>query len=278
LIQDGFPLKLLDMVIPGQSISMRLLEKGVILEMAPDAYKVIGILRYINKTIREQYEKKNKGREWHKRFRDAFLQLYKTTSNPSFYRQAHYHAVLGGDTINISAFNIPELSRCVQSWYDTRQLRDALWGYQQIKKYRQLTAKESMHEASSLMRTNSIPKGKEAYKELMRRYPNWSGLRNSLIDSLIATGKYAEDALDQLKLVKSEKRDSYWHRQAARCYRQLEMRPSSYKEYEKAILSAPSYIAYPIIKELITYAKEIDDVDVVEEWEGYSLKILKLSA
>jgi hypothetical protein len=156
LIQDGFPLKLLDMVIPGQSISMRLLEKGVILEMAPDAYKVIGILRFINKTIREQYEKKNKGREWHKRFRDAFLQLYKTTSNPSFYRQAHYHTVLGGDTSGISAFNIPELSRCVQSWYDTRQFKDALWGYSQIKKYRQLTAKESMHEASSLMHTNLI--------------------------------------------------------------------------------------------------------------------------
>jgi hypothetical protein len=56
------------------------------------------------------------------------------------------------------------------------------------------------------------------------------------------------------------------------------MRPNSYGEYEKAILSAPSYEAHPIIKELITYAKEINDVDVVEEWEGYSLKILNLSA
>lgn len=278
MIKDGFPLLLLEIISRHQDISSRFLEKGVIIEIAPNTYKTLNVLEHIDKSVKEKLESDNKIKKWHKSFKIAFQELYENTSNPLYFRQMHYHSVLAGDTITVSAYNITEISKCTETWYTSRHLRDALWGYEQIKRFRSLTEKERMREASCLMRTGDIDGGKKQYAELIRLFPYWSGLRSSFIDSLIATGECAGDAVDQLGLVPEKKRDYYWNRQMARSFRQLARRKDAVKEYENAILSAPLHDAHQIIKELITYGREAYDTDLVDEWEDYSLRVLKISA
>lgn len=275
LIQDGFPLSLLDIVSGSSSLSIKLLEKGLILEVAPGVYKVLGILKYINVEVRKKYN--DKSRKWNKIFHDAFRQLYNITSNPTYYRQAHYHAILGGEKIESSAYNVAEISKCTETWYRSKHLKDTLWGCREIKKHRKLTAKESMWEASCIMRRESIDDGRKAYDKLIGEYPYWKGLRGSLIDSQIATGERAEDALKQLSCTNEKDKDYYQFRQAARCYRQLGKKAKAYEEFGKAILQAPNVHADKIISELILYAKKNKDTDVVEEWQKYRTNILKTS-
>lgn len=274
LVKDGFPLNLLEIISDKASISTRLLGMGLILEISSGVFKALSVLRYINKTIRENYDKSEK--KWHMRFQRAFQQLYRTTSNPIYYRQAHYHAVLGGESVAISAYNISEISKCADTWFGSRHYDDALWGFRKIRNFRQLTAKESMRLASCLMRTGSVASGRDAYRELMAKYRNWPGLRNSFIDSLIATGVCAKEALEQLELVSADIRDYYWYRQAARCYRQLNRRKDSYDQYEEAILVAKMHYARSIIKELIFYAKEVNDKEKIEQWLEYNSKYMKI--
>ena len=277
LIPDNFPLKLVNMVTGNHSISQKLMEKGLLLQVAPNRYRPIGILQSLNRQTREIYEKNQVEKKWHGKFYNVYQLLYKELSDPSFYRLARYHALLSGEKIESSAFNIPQISECAESWHSSKNFKDALWAYREIQKKRKLTPKEEMRMASCLLRTEKLSKGKGLYENLKDRYPDWLGVKNSYIDSLLSTGKCAPDALEQLVGIDVQKRDYYWHRQIARCYRQLSKRKDSYDEYEKAILNAPLREAYYIIKELITYAREIRDTDKVDEWTDYAKEHLKIS-
>lgn len=264
LINDGFPLCLIDNISDDPLLAKKIIEKGLIIKASDVSYKAISVLKFIDNSLKEKYTNNLIEVKWNKIFCETFNQLYKITSSPIYYRQAQYHAILSGEKILVSAYNISEISNCTEIWYKKGYRQDALWGYQEIKKVRKLFPRELMNEASCLLRTGRIIEGKEAYIRLIGQFPDWHGLRSSFIDSLISSGKCSEEALEKLNLIDDAHRDYYWHRQVARCYKQLNRRANSYCEYEKALNSTYARYVHSIIYELINYAVDSNDIEYIE--------------
>ncbi len=268
LVQDAFPLKFVDMVTEDSMTTKRLLEKGLLLESSPGRFKPLGILQHPKKGDTEQDESDQADQKWHQVFADVFERLYEVESDPSFYRQAYYHATLAGNERELTAYNLPEISTCAESWVGSKMYEDAIWAYRQIQEKRKLHRREQMKMASCLIRTNEVTEGTKLYQDLFKQYKTWRGVKNSYVDSLLYIGGHADRALKVLlKIPERERDDYYWHRQAAICYRQLSKRSEAYEEYEKAIINAPAIRKeWQLILDLITYAREVGDNEKEGEW------------
>lgn len=268
LVQDAFPLKLVDMVAEDSMTTKKLLEKGLLLENSPGRFKPLGILQHPKIGGKKQDESDQADQNWHQVFADAFERLYESESDPSFYRQAYYHATLAGNERELTAYNLPEISTCAESWVGSKMYNDAVWAYRQIQEKRKLHKREQMKMASCLIRTNEVTEGTKLYQDLFKRYKTWRGVKNSYVDSLLYIRGHADRALKVLlKIPERERDDYYWHQQAARCYRQLSKRSEAYGEYETAIINAPAIRKeWQLILDLITYAREVGDNEKEGEW------------
>lgn len=272
--KEGIPLALLKAIFGNDSFQNILLEKGFLLQEAPGYYKALAILKFINNSATNIAEEEAIERKWNTEFHRAYLYLYKCKSDPSYLRNARYHSLAIGERFEVTSYNVAEVSKCAESWYRSKHYEEALWGYQEIKKLRPLASKELMREASCLLRANFVKDGKIAYENLLRKYPNWNGLKNSYIDSLLAAGQCSKEALELLSSIPEGNRDSYWHKQSARCYGQLSKKREAYAEYQAAILSSTNRDAINLTKELISFARENGDNDVLEEWQIYLTRYL----
>jgi len=276
LVKDYFPLKFVDMVTEDSMITKKLLEKGLLIESSPGRFRPLQILRMYNKVIRDRDEKKQIEKKWHLVFANVFQRLYDGASTPSFYRQSYYHATLSGSKRHLISYHYPELSMCADSWFSSKKYGDALWAYQNIQKIRKLHPKEQMRLASCLIRAGEFPEGDALYHDLFTRYRDWHSVKNSYVDSLLSRRGKEKIALKALSKIPQGKREYYWHRQAARCYRRLVNREKTYKEYEAAILDSPINDALSIIHELVNYARGVGDNAKEEEWLDYAWNKLKL--
>jgi len=277
LVQDAFPLKFVDMVIENNVLSRKLLEKGLLVENSRGRFRPLGIVGGFIRANKSRDERNKIEKKWHQVFADVFRRLYAIESDPSFYRQYYYHAALAGDKSELKVYNLPEISSCAESWDRSGNFADALWAYRKIQESRRLHPREQMRMAKCLIRTNNIDDGKKLYQDLLNRYKDWKGVKSSYADSLLYIGGHAKKALNVLSKIPKEERDYYWHRQAARCYRQLSKRNEAYKEYEEAILSSPMREVWQTIQELVNYAREGGDDETEREWiEDYTWNRLKL--
>jgi len=276
LVKNAFPLKFVGMVIGDFEIAKKLLEKGLILESSHERFLPLGVVRNFYKTDTEKDVSKLDELKWHEIFADVFYRLYQNESDPSFFRQSYYHATLAGNKSDFSAYRVPEIAICADFWYKSKRYSDSLWAHKKIQEKRSLHSKEQMKMASCLIRTNEFKEGKKSYLDLIWRYKTWLGVKSSYIDSLLFTGSHAESAKNMLFKIPEIERGFYWHRQAARCYRQLSKRKDAYKEYEEAILDSPSHTVWQVIQELINYAHEAGDGDTECKWLEHGWKYLKI--
>lgn len=248
------------------------------MEISPGRFKPLGILRYYSKVSKDQDKSSQINQKWHLIFADVFKRLYNIESDPSLYRQAYYHEALAGNKGGLTAYHLPEISNCADTWYQSKKFVDALWAYRKIQEKRTLHPKEKMKIASCLIRTNkmTITEGQKLYNDLFRQYRNWSGVKNSYVASLLYIGGHANTALNTLSKIPEKERNSYWYLQSARCYKQLYLRDEAYNEFEEAILQAPMSQVWPIIQELIVFTRETGDNEKEEEWLKYAWNNLKL--
>ena len=203
--------------------------------------------------------------------------MYNLESDPSFYRQAYYHSTLAGNKSELSIYHLPEITSCADSWYQSKNYIDSLWAYKIIQEKRNLHPKEQMKMSSCLIRTkDDVKEGIKLYHDLIRRYKTWKGVKSSYIDSLLFIGGHTQSAMNMLFKISERERDYYWHRQAAKCYRQLSKRKDAYKEYEEAILQSAPQIVWHVIHELVVYAREVGDDDTEAEWLKYAWNYLNI--
>jgi hypothetical protein len=276
LIKEPFSLKLIDMATQDSMLTKKLFEKGLLTESLPGRFRPLGIFRYLDNTDKDREKRNQIEQKWHLGFAKIFQRLYDVESDPSLYRQAHYHAALAGDKKQLVAYNLPEISTCADSWYRSRKYDDALWAYSKIQEKRRLHPQEQMRTASCLVRSNKLLEGDKLFENLFKRYKDWHSAKSSYVDSLLSVGGKANKALKILYRIPEENRDYYWHLQGAKCNRQIANRKEAYKEYEDAIIASPKESTWSIIHEFIIYAREVGDNDKEWEWLDYAWNKLKL--
>ncbi len=276
LVKDSFPLKFVDMATEDSMITKKLMETGLLVESSPGRFRPLEIIQRQSPKIKEPDKKNQIEKKCHSVFVKVFQRLYNETSNPSFYRQAYYHATLSGYKKDFIAYHFPELSMCAGSWFRSKKYDDVVWAYRNIEKIRELHSKEQMWLASCLIRKKEFREGDDLYQDLFRRYESWDGAKYSYVDSLLYIRGEEPKALNILSKIPQENREQYWHLRAARCYRRLHNREKTYQEYEAAILNSPMNDVWSNIHEFVNYASAVGDSAEEEEWLNYAYNELKI--
>ena len=276
LVKIAFPLKFVDMATEDSLITKKMMEKGLLVESSAGRFRPLEILQLQSRGIREQDTKNQIEKKWHLVFFKVFQRLYSESSDPSFYRQAYYHAALSGYKKDFIAYHFPEISMCAESWFRSKKYDDAVWAYRNIKKIRELHSKEQMRMASCLIREKKFREGDDLYQDLFRRYENWDGVKYSYVDSLLYIRGKEQKALNILSKIPPENRERYWHLQAARCYRRLYNREKTYQEYEDAIINSRMNEVWSVIHEFGSYAHSVGDRAKEKEWLEYAHNRLKI--
>lgn len=274
LVRNSFPLKLIDLIAQNSKLKNTLLEKGFLIENSQGLFRILGILDGLSQR-KHEVKKDIKEKNDHQTLAGAFKTLYEIDSNPLYYRESYYHSALSGNMI-YSAYSIPELSSCADSWYKSKKYEDALWAYSKIKEKRPLYQKENMRIASCLIRTKKMDEGKLIFTELIRKYPEWLGVRYSYIDSLLAIGNHATSALKIAEKIPDSEKYERKHIRLARCYKELNNRLKAYEEYENVILQSNNSEVWSVIKEMTSYARDNGDNDKEIEWLDHAWDKLKI--
>ena len=274
LIQIPVPTEFVEMLC-GEKIAIELLEKGFLVQEIPGRFRLLTILTKIRIEKHGKEEIQLLETNLHKKISSLFYDLYKNNSDPSFLRQAYHHQLLSGNK-KISTYILPQLSEAAEFWFSNHKYSECIWAYETIQKERKLHSREQLRFASCLIRTQKITEGMKEYNELIKKYNTWKGVKSSYVDSLIYAGVHIKTALKVLDQIPEHDRDTYWHRQKARCYIQINKRMDAYSEYETAILGSKKYESWNIIRELIAYAHKVGDDDKEYEWLDYAWTHLML--
>lgn len=164
----------------------------------------------------DEFEKPDNGIDLHKKIVLQYAQLYREDNDPRWLRELYYHTIVAGDPQKLEEFGLAYKSEIFWAgdyWFrHLKRYDEALWAFETVRKLGLKTDFTEMRFAACLMRVRKPEKvaaGVALYSALIKRNPNWYGVKTSFIDSLLWLKRY-QDALDKLIEYQMPNNDDSW--------------------------------------------------------------------
>lgn len=200
---------------------------------------------------------------------DWYERLYRENDDPRWLRELYYHRLLTGDEQQISRFGVAyrtELFLAGDYWF--RRLKDfrlALKAFQAAEKLGLKSYLSEMRLAACLIRVNKRSEGEMRYMDIIQRYPKSSGVKMSLVDSLLFVHAY-QSALDKLAEFNFKINDDPWITgEFGRAYFGLHRYTEAASAFETQIRVEPNQIVFWMLARTYHRSGQRDDVARVLE-------------
>jgi len=174
----------------------------------------------------------------HRAITNAYAVLYRSTEDPRWLREMHFHTLATGEVTAIAQFGsvyASEVFWAGEYWFRSlKKYKEALWAFKAVEELGMSTSHTQMRTAACMMRVGRENDGESKYATLISAFPQWEGVKSSYIDSLLYIGRYSK-AYEKLVEYGRSMSDTFAARQFGRAFFGMHMYAEAVRAFENEL-------------------------------------------